>query len=291
MGKLNIEDFIKRSNIIHNNIYDYSLVNYKNSKTKVKIICKEHGMFEQIPNNHLRGAKCLKCSTTYSSLGGKKFIEKSHTIFGDKYNYSLVEYSNNRNKVKIICKKHGIFEQIPFNHLKGKGCLKCHRQFFSDGFIYKANIIHNNIYDYSLSNYVNSKINIIIICKEHGKFSQTPNNHLSGSKCPKCQNSKGELEILKYLDNKNIEYISEKKFEDFGLKRFDFYVPKYNLCIEYDGIQHFESREFFGGENALSEQKKSDKLKNKYCIDNNIKLIRIPYWDFNNISEILDENI
>ena len=110
--------------------------------------------------------------------------------------------------------------------------------------------------------------------------------------CPKCNKSKGELEIEKYLLNKKIKYFSNYKFDDcrniYKLS-FDFFLSKLNICIEYDGRQHYEVIDIFGGEEYLKKQIINDKIKTKYCIDNDIKLIRISYLE--NIKERLTNEI
>ena len=123
-------DFIEKANLVHNNKYDYSLVNYINNKTKVKIICKKHGVFEQLPNSHtIQKCGCPKCANEETAIKqtftSEKFIEESKKIHGNKYDYSLVDYKNARTKVKIICKKHGMFEQIAYCHQQGAGCPVC----------------------------------------------------------------------------------------------------------------------------------------------------------------------
>jgi 5-methylcytosine-specific restriction endonuclease McrA len=129
MKRLTTKQFIKRSKVIHGDKYDYSLVEYKNARTKVKIICNKHGVFEQTPHSHLRGNGCKKCHYNKSSKNAKSniksFIENSIKIHNDKYDYSLVKYKNSKTKVKIICPIHGVFEQIPNAHLNGQGCKKC----------------------------------------------------------------------------------------------------------------------------------------------------------------------
>jgi len=124
--RLTIEEFIKRSNKIHNNKYDYSLVNYINTHTKIKIICPIHKIFEQIPKSHLIGKGCNKCKYENSKKTTKKFIEQSKKIHGDLYDYSLVNYKNYKTKVDIICGEHGVFSQLPYNHCLGaNGCPFC----------------------------------------------------------------------------------------------------------------------------------------------------------------------
>jgi len=276
------EEFIEKLNKKHNNRYDYSLVNYINNKTNIKIICKEHGIFEQSPKRHLNGSNCTIC-TNMKKYTNETFIKKVNIVHNNKYDYSLVDYKNNKTKIKIICPIHGEFEQIPKEHLNGHGCNRCAglNKKTNDEFITQANIIHNNKYDYSLINYINDRNKITIICPIHGEFNQLPSNHITRKQgCPKCKESKGEKEIRKILDLKNIKYESQKRFKDCKLKRplpFDFYLPSINTCIEFDGHQHFIPNEIWGGENNLLEIKKRDEIKTNYCEKNNIKLIRIKY--------------
>jgi len=121
--------FIRKSKLVHGNKYDYSLVKYCNSKTKVKIICKEHGIFEQLPYSHIRGKGCVKCGINETKKELTKsvddFIEECNDKHNYKYDYSLVNYIGSHNKVKIICPKHGEFEQLPYDHISGHGCEKC----------------------------------------------------------------------------------------------------------------------------------------------------------------------
>ena len=223
----------------------------------------------------------------------EQFIQKSNEIHNNKYDYSLVEYQNMKTKVKIICPIHGQFEQEPKHHLNGCGCPNC-KGFNknTDKFIEESKLIHGNSYDYSLTEYINSQIPTIIICPIHGQFQQIPNNHLSKKYgCPSCSESKGEKQIYMYLNNNNIKYERQKTFKNLKYKQnlyFDFYLPEYNICIEYDGEQHFKSFNFFGGDVIFEIQKIKDRIKNDYCIINNIKLIRIRYDD--NIINVLKLN-
>ena len=293
--KLNIDDFIDRMKKIHNNKYDYSLVNYINIKTKIKIICPIHGCFEQTPDNHSQGKGCSKCANNIK-LTNHIFIKKAKNIHGNKYDYSLVKYINSKTKVKIICPVHDVFEQLPDNHIsKQYGCPKCSKKYKTlDEFILLSNNIHNNKYDYSLVNYINGETKIEIICPEHGIFKQTPEKHLIGQGCRQCKSSSGERLIESYLIKHNLRYKSEKKFKNCKDKKelpFDFYLPEQNLCIEYDGIQHFKPIEFFGGQNTFDKRKKHDQIKNNFCDNNNISLIRINYLEIKEISNILNNKI
>ena len=178
------EEFIKKSKLVHGDKYDYTKVNYVNNKTKVCIICPEHGEFWQRPESHLSGKGCKKCSGLKSSQKQRKSIDKVikefREIHGDKYDYSKVNYINNITKVCIICPEHGEFWQTPSNHLKGKGCPSCYgnKKSSTEEFIKKAKQIHGDKYDYSKVEYKNADTKVYIICPEHGEFWQTPYKHI-----------------------------------------------------------------------------------------------------------------
>jgi len=283
--KLTTIEFIKRSNIIHNNFYNYNKTNYINNMTKVIIICPVHGEFQQIPSSHLKGKKCIYC------VGNKKsttedFIKNANIVHNNKYDYSLVKYINNSTLVDIICPIHGIFHQIPTAHInKKQQCPYCkkNKKLTTIKFITRANNIHNNKYDYSLVEYINAKTNIKIICPVHGEFLQNPDNHIRKKYgCPICNSSKGEIKIKKILESKNIKYEIQKTFKNCKYKqslKFDFYLIDYNTCIEYDGEQHFIKYRFEKNEEKLKIRQLRDSIKNEFCLNNNISLIRINFDD------------
>ena len=234
----NIE-FIKKAKSVHGDKYDYLQCEYKGGKLKVKIICPIHGIFEKTPNNHLVGQGCPKCSNKYKPTT-EEYIIKANIVHKNKYNYLLANYSNANNKIKR----------------------------------------HNDKYDYNKVNYLSNKVKVIIICPKHGEFLQTPHNHIGGQGCPKCKQPKGEIEINQFLIKNNINYESQKTFDGCVNERslyFDFYLPNYNTCIEYDGKQHFKAVKYFGGEKGLKIRQERDKIKEDFCKKNNINLIRIKY--------------
>ena len=161
----------------------------------MQIICKEHGVFEQSPNNHLAGKNCPECAKLIKSqklkCSNQELINKFINKHGDKYDYSLVQ-RDDTNRVKIICKEHGIFEQHISKHLSGRGCPTCggSKKLETHDVIRTFINIHGNKYDYSLVNYINSKTKIKIICKEHGIFEQDYSKHVIGRGCPTCGGSK-----------------------------------------------------------------------------------------------------
>ena len=194
MGKKKTtEQFIKEAIAKHGeNKYDYSKVVYTKKDNKIIITCKTHGDFEQCTNSHLLGYGCQKCGGNYR-YDTNDFIEKSKLIHGDTYDYSLTNYKNNQTKVIINCKTHGSFDQKPNNHLQGNGCPNCRgdkiaikRKKPIEQFIEEANERFGIIYDYSKVNYINAFTDIIISCKDHGDFIQTPKTHLKGSGCFTC---------------------------------------------------------------------------------------------------------
>ena len=297
VNKLTKEQFINNAIIIHGDKYDYSKVDYINNNTKVKILCKIHGEFNQTPHAHKSGQGCPKCLGTFNkTLTKDEFINKAIIIHGDKYDYSKVDYINNNTKVKILCKIHGEFEQIPYNHLKSNGCKKCTGRHLctKDEFISKSITIHGDRYDYSQVDYINNNIRVKILCKKHGLFEQTPLSHFNmRNGCPKCNNSKGETEIENYLKLNNIKYKPQFSFNDLvdkGELRFDFGIFENNnlkYLIEYNGVQHYENRKpFYRNEYEFLIAKKRDIMKIDYCNRNNIKLYIIKYDE--NILEKMD---
>lgn len=186
------KNFIDEANNIHNNKYDYSKVNYIDAKTKVIIICKEHGEFMQTPNSHLKPTNCKQCSLKKNGDINRDnshiFIEKAKRIHGDRYDYSKVNYINAHENVTIICSKHGDFEQIADAHLRGKNCIKCSNiyNYTTEEWISKAKETHGDKYDYSKAIYVNYKTKLTIICNEHGEFTQAAGSHIYGNGCREC---------------------------------------------------------------------------------------------------------
>ena len=299
----NNEAFIKESNIVHQGKYDYNLVEYVNAYTKVKIICKKcNSIFFQAPSHHIRGNGCRICQFNNQKYNTEEFILKAEIKHLGKFDYSLVEYVRCDTKVKIKCKTcNDIFEQTPVHHLAGYGCKNCYiENHYSNttDFIQKSNIIHQGKYDYRLVEYVKCSMQVKIICKKcNNIFLQIPSGHLRGYGCPKCNESKGENRVAKYLTDNNISFISQKTFKTLRDKRPlkpDFYLDDLNLLIEYDGEFHYKP--LIGStpeikQKNLEDCQHRDKIKNEWAKANNIPLLRIPYWDFDRIEELIDEFI
>lgn len=288
------DEIIARAVEIHGGKYDYSpTLDYKNLTTKLNIICPYHGLFTQIASVHLSGCGCPLCGFNWKTL--ENFILKSREVHGDKYDYSEVNYISSLIPVKIICPTHGMFEQVPVSHSRGSGCCDCgHEKTTSatarsfEDFLLQSQENHGDRYDYSLVSWKSFKREISIICPDHGVFIQRAGYHAQGKACPDCQVGKvsiGEFKIHNFLKAKDIKFESQKVFDNcrnpltsYPL-RFDFYLPNENIAIEYDGVQHFKPVEHWGGQGELKDTKFRDEIKNKYCIDNNINLVRISYLD------------
>jgi len=210
--RLTTEEFIEKSQDVHGLTYDYSESEYINAITKLKIICRIHGPFMQKPNKHYShgcpGCGLVNNGQNKTLKAAKDFIPDSIKIHGDTYDYSEVKYVHSQEKVKIICSIHGPFLQTPNNHLKGQGCINCgndkrnknkNEQAALD-FIPNAIAEHGPKYDYSEVEYIDSQTKVKIICKKHGPFLQTPNNHLSGSGCLTCGKNKRARNWLKLYE-------------------------------------------------------------------------------------------
>ena len=293
-------EFISEASKIHNELYDYSNVHYVNTNTKVTIICRIHGKFEQSPKAHLWGQGCSACSNR-SIPTTDQFIERAKNIHGDLYDYSQVKYVNNNTKIKIVCPLHGVFMQTPRNHIASKSkCPQCngHPKLSPEQFIERAKNIHGDLYDYSQVEYVNMKVPVLVVCSEHGSWKCTPTSHIhSKTGCPICRKSKGERLIEYFLISNKVQYIDQ--YTPVGLRgvdskkshlRYDFFLPQQNLLIEFDGEQHYKFVHRYHRTRAgFIAQQKRDEIKSTFAISNNIKLIRIRYKDMNCIESILTE--
>lgn len=286
-------NFIEKAKEIHGDKYDYSKVKYINSKTKVCIICPEHGEFWQVANSHLRGHGCLSCynknRSQLQSCTKEKFIKKAIKIHGNKYDYSKVVYSNNRKKICVICPIHGEFWITPDSMIRGRGCKKCgiisaknKNKMNQEEFIKRANEVHNNKYDYTDSVYINTDTKVKIICLEHGEFWQTPHHHLNGHGCSFCgRNNLSENKIYEKIKEKfsdAIRQYNDKFLIENGHPQFiDIFIPSKQVGIEYQGRQHFVPVNAFGGKEEYNKTIKRDLKKYNKSKENGIKIFYFSY--------------
>ena len=280
------DDIIGRFRGVHGDRYDYSKTVYNGSKQKVVVTCKEHGDFLISISNHLRGSGCKRCACDSRNRiihdrCKKEFEAKARKVHGNKYDYSLVDYDNATTKVRIICPRHGEFLQEPSCHLNGNGCNLCALEHSSiskrncamESFEKKARKVHGSKYDYSLVSYDTSHSCVDIICPTHGVFRQTPSNHLGGCGCQRCNLSHMEGKLISWLESSGVEFEFQKKFPWLGLQSLDFYLPRHNIAIECQGIQHFSPIDHFGGNDKFKTQVARDKLKYSLCEEHGLKVV------------------
>ena len=284
------EEFIRRAIGVWGDKYSYEKVNYVGNKQKVIVTCHIHGDFPTTAYDFLRGHGCPKCGM--DSVKEKRrrkpeeLLKLANEVHHGKYDYTKARFVNKRERITIICPKHGEFEQSLGNHLNGQGCPKCKTEMQSElfrksveDFIKAAQAVHGNRYDYSLVKYKNNKTNVTVICPKHGKFKVTPQDHIAGGNgCPICSESKLERRVRIALEKRGIKYIHPaRNFEWLRYERkqhLDFYLPKpYNVAIECQGIQHFVADERSDGEDGLRLRQKMDNNKYKLCKDHNIRIL------------------
>lgn len=246
---LSKEEFVKRAKEKFGDFYNFESINYINTKTPIKITCKEHGESYITPHDMFSHKyPCPKCGNKdkglSSKLSNEEFIKRLKNLYEEKYDYSLVNYINNSTKVSVICKKHGIFKTRPYSILEGHGCPKCSNERQSERqtkdtnwFINRAKEIHGDRYDYSKTVYKNIKSSLTITCKEHGDFVQIPSYHLNGCGCQKCGMSVSNQEIEIYNFCKTISKTAEQSNRSVIYPyEIDIYIPDLKIGIEYNGL-------------------------------------------------------
>lgn len=266
---------------------------YVDNRTPILHRCKIDGYeWYTKPNILLSGCRCPMCSgkikTTESFKYELALINPSIEIIG--------EYINNTTSVRCLCKVDKYeWDAFPQNLLKGCGCPQCAglKRKTHEEYVFEVSSINNNIE--VVGQYINARTKILHRCKLDGATWMADPHHVLSEKCwcPKCNASIGEQIIYDYLIKRQVLFIPQYTFVDCKNIRclpFDFYLNGLNACIEYDGLQHFEAIDFFGGESALKERKNNDRIKTEYCKTKNIPLLRIRYDDdiFNSIDCFLN---
>lgn len=212
------EEIIKEFNLIHNNYYNYELLNYESTDIKIKIKCPVHDIFTITPRLHKAGSGCNKCAKIKRA---NAFFNAAHKIFNNKYIYNEDDFVSIKKHCKIKCPIHGFFTVYGKNHLTGSGCKKCKSEERLNNkkelFIKESKVIHEDIYEYNLVNYINSIIKVKIKCKKHGYFEQTPSAHKSGSGCQLCINDtlltrKEQITILNKANDNKYNYSKMKHY-------------------------------------------------------------------------------
>lgn len=303
IGKDKTLEFIEKSKAIWGDLYGYGETKYISSLKKVVITCPVHGDVEVYPSSHLDSKKysgCPKCNMEKRYEKGVKvkgvketpeerkerlkndFIRKARTVHGDKYDYSKVDYKSNKVPVTIICPVHGEFMQRPNDHIShGDGCPMCgkrgrrNKPYTQEEYIKLANEVFGGYYTYPRTIYKAMQKPIIVTCPEHGDFEIRAFDHLYHKcGCPEHHaKSSLELQVEKMLIENNVKYVYQKRFPWLGLQSLDFYLPDYNIGIECQGEQHFESVEPWGGKKNLESNKKRDELKKELCEEHGVGLL------------------
>ena len=276
------EQYIAKAIKVHGDRYDYSKVEYVNAKSKITIVCKEHGDFLQTPCNHLSNYNCQKCAKNLK-MTTESFIVKAKEVHGETYDYSKVDYINADTKIVIVCREHDDFVQIPDFHINRKtGCPKCANNVCDTAtFIERAIKKHGETYTYTNVVYSNNRSPVSITCKKHGDFLQIPYVHVyQGCGCPHCIN-KTEFKLLTML--KTVYPTVQHQFKADWCKRkqclpFDFVIDDKKIIIELDGDQH---RVQVANWVAPHIQQEIDAYKTKCANDNGYKVIRVSTQDVN----------
>lgn len=229
----------------------------------------------------------------------EEFKKEVYKSVGDSYRV-VGSYVNFRTKIEMLhveCRR--IWEIAPKEFLRGRRCRKCSyekrmnaRTKTQDEYVRDVFELEQGQYRV-LGIYVNNSTKIYMSHVGCGNTWKTaPRDFLSGKRCPQCNFSKGEKAIQQFLENNKISFTPQSKFDECRNERllpFDFYLPDYNTCIEYQGEQHFKAVKYFGGKKKLKQQKNNDNIKRQFCIDNKINLCEIKYTDFDNIETILKD--
>ena len=253
---------------------------YINARTKILHECLIDGYeWMATPDSVLHKTGCPKCA------GNIKRTQEEYEFQLSQVNNNICvvgKYINKDIAIEHMCQIDGyIWNAIPNNVLGGEGCPMCanHVRRTHEMYVNDVKKRHPNIDVIGI--FVDTQSRVLHRCKEDGcEWYAIPNNVLRGSGCPMCNQSRGEKCIATYLNCNHIQFVTQKVFSECKNVKplpFDFYLPKYNVCIEFDGIQHFEPVDYFGGKDKFQQLQYNDSIKTNYCLSNNIILLRIRY--------------
>lgn len=275
---------------------------YINSKQKLKLICPNKHEYETIFSSFKRGRRCNHCcSHSYEFV--KTYIEQ------EGYNLLSESYVGVNSKLSIMCNEGHVYEATFHKFKNGKrrcpvckGIESSNRQ--RKPFEEVQKMVEEEGYKLlsPSEEYKNGETPLLVECPKRHQYKVRMSNFKTGYRCPYCNESKGEKKVADFLDKNNIPYSREVTFDDLlsnksNKLRFDFAIfedmeqEKLKLLIEYDGIQHSKWVKSFMTKKSFESLQYRDGLKNKYCEEKNINLLRIPHNKFENIDEILEENL
>lgn len=264
------------------------------NKEKYVFHCEIHGRIEKSKSQMYTGRICGECLKIQNRKNAfNRELNKMKELHNNRFEYpGYIDLVGCKTKITIRCiEHHHTFKHLKSVHVQTKygGCIHCLKQYRNVGtkehdlLIEQFKDIHGERYGYDNVVYKGAYVKVSITCDKHGDFEQTPGSHLSGCGCPRCKHSTGEKLIQGLLKKMEIKHTTQKSF--YGCMNdktgkslpFDIYVPEFHTCIEFDGYQHFIPVERWGGEDKLKEVQYRDNIKDVYCKDNDINLIRIPY--------------
>ena len=297
-------EFATKATLKHNGFYTYENVNYINNTTPIRITCPIHESFSQQPNNHLSGFGCEKCGIARRADKKRKsledFIAEAKAVHGEAYDYRDFIYVTNHTPGIIICSNpdHKPTPITPAHHLAGQGCSECGEEardkwrrssgHDTESWIAKARELHGDRYDYSQTKYTGYDCAITIKCDDHGLFVLEPAyQHIETERrrgCGVCasRESTHSIAIGQWLTEKEYNFIKEwshPECRDLKVLRFDYFLPDFNACIEYDGDQHFRLGPWGHDDEDIQYRfimgRRRDAIKSLWCMDNSVRLIRV----------------
>lgn len=279
-----------------------SIDDYNKASEKCRLRCDKGHEYEQIPYDLLKGYRCKTCAT-------KDVMDKLRLPFNlvvEELNYLGFillsdKYVNVDARINVKCKTCNHIFESSFKSLKnGTKCPECYKEIRKQNSIipYEQRLEYVRSFGFDIltpkEEYVDGGQKVNLLCDRGHEYSASLHDFKTGNRCPRCRKSKGEVEVSRILDSLHIGYETQYRIKEckfYNCLPFDFYLPSYNLLIEYDGKQHYELESFGLDMWNFVDIKMRDTVKNIYCKNNNIELLRIPYWDFNKIEDIIKNKI
>ena len=282
--------------------FGYKLLSkeYINATSKMVVECPYGHKYEVNWNKFQMGRRCPICH--YDKVAKARRLSYDEVKeFVEKQGYTLLSktYVKAKDKLTFMCPEGHIFEMTFCNFKTGNRCPQCYLLSKKEDYRIIESYVLKFGYKLISREYVDKRCILELECPEGHVFKMRSDQFKEGKRCPICKKSKGETKVANVLDILSVEYERQYVFEDCRDKLplpFDFYIEKYCLIIEYDGQQHFEPVDFAGkGEEwsiqNMKETQRRDAIKNQYCEDNNINILRIPYWEFDDIEKLIKDKL
>lgn len=271
------------------------LEEYINNREKIKVIhnkCKHE--YRVSPKAFLRGNRCPNCNPARRRTTEEFKREVNQLVKGE---YTVVsEYAGHHKPVTMRHNQCGrVYKVLASDFLKGRRCRECafaKLRKTNEEWVSQVKSLVGDDYIF-LEEYRGDNVKIRYRHSCGGSHEVTPNNFINGTRCPLCKESSGEAYIRRYLTEKGVPFESQKTFKGLVYKNplyYDFYIPKYNVLIEYQGEQHYRPNPYFGGEEGYQKQRIRDNIKRDYAKDKGITLLEIPYTydSYEKIESLLD---